>query len=140
MFFLKTYTKRAFFVSVYVLLFGVMLVWDWVYQCVRNFLKFSFWYVFYLLDYGRFLGGYFWITDDVCWLCKVFVFHSGSIITGVGEGWKDMWILGQYVSCMFDVVFRFLVVSYWLSAVRGAMDCLNQDGQDFRICRIRGCF
>ena len=56
---LKTYTKRAFFVSVYVLVFGVIPVWDWVYQCVRNILKFSYLYVFYFLVYGRLLGGYF---------------------------------------------------------------------------------
>ena len=70
-----------------------MLVWDWVYQCVRNFLKFSFLYVFNLHDYGRFLDENFLVTDNGCWVYTVFVFHSGSIITGVGEGVKGLWIL-----------------------------------------------
>ncbi len=46
-----------------------------------------------------------------------FVFHSGSIITGVGEDVKGLWGLEQYVSCMFQF-------------------CLNHDFQDFRIFRI----
>ncbi len=94
-----------------------------------------------MLGYDWFLGGCF--LGDGCrfllrmWVCRFFVFHSGSIITGVKSEWKGLWSREQYVSCMFHVVFRFLAVSYRLSAVRGAVDCLNQDFQDYRIFRIR---
>ncbi|MCY4404184.1 MAG: hypothetical protein OXD54_16585 [Candidatus Poribacteria bacterium] len=36
-----------------------------------------------------------------------FVFHSDSIIARVVEGWKGLWILEQYISNMFYVVFSF---------------------------------
>ena len=60
----------------------------------------------------------FWV--DICWvtgigfcrecgLCMIFVFHSDSIVTGVGRGWKGLWRLGQYISNMFHVCFKFLV-------------------------------
>jgi len=34
-----------------------------------------------------------------------FVFHSDSIISRVVESWKGLWILEQYISNMFYVVF-----------------------------------
>ncbi len=53
----------------------------------------------------------FWVTGvgfcRECRLCRLLVFHSGSIITGVGEGWKGLSGLEQYISCMFGVVFSF---------------------------------
>ncbi len=69
---LKTYTKRAFFVSVYVLVFGVMPVWDWVYRCVRYFLKFSVWFVFVCLVMVGFWVDVFWVTGaGFCCECEV---------------------------------------------------------------------
>ncbi len=40
--------------------------------------------------------------------------------------------------CFMYVLCSSQILSYQLSAVRGAVDCLNQDGQDYRIFRIRG--
>ena len=74
-----------------------------------------------MLGYGRFLVDVFWVASVIfcceCVLCAVFVFHSGSIITGVGVGWKGLWrletICFMYVWSSFQIFG--LVVSYQLS-------------------------